>query len=565
MIDAALGKGVGKPASNHIMLSRITLCAALMLESLVISSSPGNAAGLATHAKTKHSAPANAATGTRGALRARFRPGTASTPLAIFYAQQNFEPVWSGSDRAQSRAAAVRSTLEQADAQGLLSKDYTSTLAPWRKTLPKPGRDAAAYDVALTTAVLRYASDVRTGRLRPRDVYPDVNLPPPDFDPATALSDALKQDTLAGFLSDLAPVHPGYRYLVQALAHYRAIVAQGGWPVVPGGNDFSFDGSDKSLAVLSRRLAFEDPVLAADPAPSADAIHDAFVRFEKRNGLPQDDRLGPDVLKVLNTSAAYRVQQIAANMERWRWMPRYLESRYIEVDVPDQSASYIDSGSALLYSRVVIGKPSTPTPILRTTVQAVIANPLWHVPDDIAARKLLPTLRQKPNYLLARNMVLAGGPANDPHGTKIDWRHVRATSLRYQIEQKPGPDNVLGTILFEMPNDFDVYVHDTPDKNLFTLDVREKSNGCVRVENITGLASLALTDGKNDADDDLASAVASGETRRIPLQNALAVYMLYWTVIAEQDGTVHFRLDRYGRDRRLIAKLQAVRSGGASG
>jgi len=432
-----------------------------------------------------------------------------------------------------------------------------AALASWSKRQPKPGHDAAGFDAALTAALLHYASDLRNGREKPREVYRDVNLPPPDFDPAAALSAALKQDGLADFIGDLAPVHPGYRYLVQALARYRAIAAQGGWPEVPGGKAFAFDGSDKRLAILARRLAFEDSVLAADPTPAPEAIHDALLRFERRNGLPRDDKAGEDVLKMLNTPAEYRVQQIIANMERWRWMPRVLETRYVEVDVPDQSVSYIDSGSALIYSHAVIGMPSTPTPILRTTVQAVIANPLWHVPDDIAARKLLPHLRHEADYLLARNMVLAGGPANDPHGTKIDWRHVRATTLRYQIEQSPGPDNVLGTILFEMPNDFDVYLHDTPEKNLFTLDTRERSNGCVRVEKIAGLASLALTDGKDDADNDLADAVASGATQRIALDNPLAVYMLYWTAIAEPDGTVHFRPDRYGRDRRLIEKLQA--------
>jgi murein L,D-transpeptidase YcbB/YkuD len=559
-----------KRTTRGISLPSILFSAALALESLAALGVLGNAAVSAPH----HRAPrpevelmaTNSAMSTRAALRARFHPGTASTPktaLAIFYAQRNFDPVWSGNEQAASRAASVRSALEGADRQGLRSRDYTSALSSWDKSPPKPGRDAAAYDATLTAALLHYASDLRTGRVKPRDVYRDVNLPPPDFDPTAALSVALKQDSLASFLTDLAPVHPGYSYLVQALAHYRAIVAKGGWPVVPGSKGFALDGSDKRLAILASRLAFEDPVLAADPAPSADAIHDALLRFERRNGLPQDDNVGPDVLKVLNVPATYRVQQIIANMERWRWMPRFLESRYVEVDVPDQSVSYIDSGSALLYSRVVIGKPSTPTPILRTTVEAVIANPFWRIPDDIAARKLLPKLRDKPDYLRTRNMVLAGGPANDPHGTKINWRHVRVTNLRYQIEQSPGPDNALGTILFEMPNDFDVYLHDTPEKNLLSLDMREKSNGCVRVEKIAGLASLVLSGGKDDADSDLADAVASGKTQRIPLENTLAVYMLYWTVIAESDGTVHFRPDRYDRDRRLIAKLQGARSAGA--
>lgn len=488
-----------------------------------------------------------------------FSSPTPAAPVAKFYAARNFLPAWSGSEFATSGAARVRAILGAADAQGLRAKDYTAALSRWKKP-PKPGSDAAAYDAALTGALLLYASDLRTGRLKPRDVYRDVILPPPDFDPVDALTTALSQGTLENFLSDLAPLHPGYAYLVQALARYRAVAAAGGWPVVPAG--IKLDPADRNLGILASRLAFEDPQLAGNATPGIDDVRAALLRFKKRNGLSSDDGLGPDVLKVLNVSATARMQQIAANMERWRWMPRYLESHYVEVDVPDQSVSYIDSGVARVYSKAVIGKPQTPTPILRTTVQAVIANPVWHVPDQIAARKLLPVLRKRPDYLLARNMVLADGPANDPEGKKIDWRHMRASNLRYQIVQKPGPDNALGTLLFEMPNDFDVYLHDTPEKNLFTLDMREKSNGCVRVEKIAALSSLALTGGVKDTDDELADAVATGETQRIPLKGPLAIYMLYWTVIAAPDGTVHFRPDLYGRDRRLIAKLAVARNVG---
>jgi murein L,D-transpeptidase YcbB/YkuD len=496
---------------------------------------------------------------TRAALRqlVELPQATAATPLQsalkTFYEQRSFQPVWSGSEIAAARAASTRAALAGAATQGLPAKTYTAALARWRSSPPKTSRDAASFDVAITSSLFRYASDLQTGRVKPQDVYRDVSLPAPELDPSKALADALEHNDFGRFLGDLPPVHPGYKYLVAALARYRDVAAKGGWPTVPSG--IALDGHDRRIAILASRLAFEDPVLAATANPSADAVHDALVRFEKRCGLAEDGELGPDVLKVLNVPAAARVQQIRANMERWRWMPRYLEQRYIEVDVPDQSVSYIDSGAARLYSPVVIGKPSTPTPILRTTVAAVIANPSWDIPSDIFARKFLPKLRRKPTYLLARNMVLADGPADDPHGTKIDWRHVRASNLRYQIQQSPGADNALGTILFDMPNDFDVYLHDTPEKNLFALDVREKSNGCVRVEDILGLASLVLEGDDSDSADALKPAIASGQTQRLPLSNPVAVYMLYWTAVAEADGTVHFRPDRYGRDRRLIAKL----------
>jgi murein L,D-transpeptidase YcbB/YkuD len=215
--------------------------------------------------------------------------------------------------------------------------------------------------------------------------------------------------------------------------------------------------------------------------------------------------------------------------------------------VPDQSLDVIDGGEVLLHSRVIIGKKTSPTPILRTEAVAVVANPSWDIPDDIAARALVPHLRQNANYLTSRNMSLMDAPP----GIAVDWRKMSGTRLPYQIRQAPGPGNVLGTLMLDSPNDFDVYMHDTPAKALFAQAQRTASNGCVRVEQIGALAIVALGGDKNS----LSDALASGETRRLPLAHPLPVYMLYWTAIATPDGGVGFRPDRYGRDAPLLARL----------
>jgi L,D-transpeptidase YcbB len=227
------------------------------------------------------------------------------------------------------------------------------------------------------------------------------------------------------------------------------------------------------------------------------------------------------------------VEEIIANMERWRWVPRAFETRYILVNVPDQSLTFVEDQAAKLSSKVVIGKKTSPTPILRTDVVGVVANPTWDVPDDIAAKKILPLLKHNPHYLASRNMVLAGG----------------------HVEQSPGDGNVLGKLMLDSPNPFGVYMHDTPDKNLFVSNMREKSNGCVRVEQIAPLASLAL--GGEDPEDRIIEAIATSDTQELDLPDPVAVYMLYWTAFADQDGAVEFRPDRYGRDPPLIAKLGA--------
>ena len=460
--------------------------------------------------------------------------------LLSFYTARDFRPVWNGNRDARMRAQSAVFLLRHADRQGLRIANYPVPDAQGG-TPVKPGRDAAAYDLALTGSLLGYAHDVRVGRVRPDKVYKDVGLPPRAFDPGAALNAALEGNSFNAFVANLPPPHPGYRRLVAALVQYRSIVARGGWPKLSGG----------SRAKLVKRLAFEDPVLAAIAHPSAGDVKQAIARFQTRHGLDVDGGVGPATLRALNVPATRRVQEIAANLERWRWLPRHFEATYIVVDVPGQSVQFVRDGKSVLQSKAVVGRQDNKTPILRTTVDAVIANPPWDIPDDIAAKSLVPHLRRNPDYLETRNMVLVDAPPD----VRVNWHKVRGNVLPYQIQQKPGPHNALGQLMLNMPNDFDVYLHGTPNKSLFKLDNRERSHGCVRVEKILDLGTLALAGSDGDSGKALSAAVEGGKTQRLPLARPLPVYMLYWTASAQPDGTVAFHPDRYGRDRPLIVRL----------
>ena len=490
-------------------------------------------------------------------LSRKSAPNSASSSqanqLLAFYQSRNFQPAWSGD--AQQDAGEVRAVLARAHEQGLRDGDYK--LSP-DVSSPAPGAEPAEiaqYDLALTDAVLRYSRDVRTGRVQPNAIYEDVELPAPGFDAVAALTRALANHSTAKFLADLPPAHPEYRRLTKALAQYRGIADQGGWPSVPGQNEIKLDGKDNRLSLLIKRLAFEDAVLAATPSPSMAELRDAVKRFQTRNGFDDNGRVAGDTLAALNVPASVRAQQIAANMERWRWMPREFEHRYIAVNVPDESLAFVRDGTVALSSRVIVGRETSPTPITRSTIIAVVANPPWSIPGDIAARDLLPHLRENPNYLASQNMVIADAPPDDPHGRKIDWRKVVPAEFPYAIRQLPGPTTALGALMLDSPNDFDVYLHDTPNKKFFESDQREISNGCVRVQQIFPLASLALTDDAAQGMDRLTKVTKTHETQRLVLDKPLPVYFLYWTALAGPDGQVGFRPDRYGRDAVLIAAL----------
>jgi murein L,D-transpeptidase YcbB/YkuD len=491
---------------------------------------------------------------TQSILRQVLAKKSAAQPVQVlaFYEARDFRPAWSGGAEEEEAAADVRAILTRAHEQGLRDEDYKLT----RDNRPRAsGAEAAAYEISLTSVVLRYAHDLRTGRVQPKAIYDDIKLPAANFDAVPALTRALNTHSAAKFLADLAPAHPEYRRLAKALARYRAIADAEGWPAVPGQNEVRLDGKDERLSVLIQRLSTEDPMLAAIAKPSTAEIRDAVKRFQARSGLNQDGRAGGVTLASLNVPAETRVDQIVANMERWRWMPRQFEHRYVAVNVPDQSVQYVRDGMVVLTSRVVVGRKASPTPITRSAITAVVVNPPWNIPGDIAARDLLPQLRKNPNYLASKRMVVTDGPQNDPYGRKIDWQKVAPAEFPYAIRQLPGPQTALGAVMLDSPNDFDVYLHDTPNKRLFDSTLREISNGCVRVQQIFPLASLALTDDTAKGMSELTKATKSRDTQRLTLDEPLPVYFLYWTAVAGPDGELGFRPDRYGRDTRLIAAL----------
>lgn len=461
--------------------------------------------------------------------------------LRAFYEARAFQPAWKDNDR-----KVAMTILANAANEGLAPDNYVA-----RETA-----SAASSDIALTRAVLLYAKDVRMGRLAANSVYNDVDLPPQPFDAGATLEAALNEGKLKKFLADLPPQHDGYAFLRAALAKYRRIDAEGGWrPLgrMKGTVDVLRPGERTELLA---RLAAEDRTIEGNNSDVAN-LDAALRRFQSRNGLEADGKIGPHTLKALNVTASARVLQIEANMERWRWLPHRLEARYIMVNTADASLEAVDNGKVVLVSRIVAGKPKTPTPIFAATIVAVTVNPPWNVPQSIARKEILPKLKRNPSYLAKEHMILRNGPAGDPRGITINWASISRSRFPFQIQQLPGPANALGQLKLEMPNRFDVYMHDTPAKTLFTQNERFFSHGCVRVQKVGALAKYALT-GNPQAD--VARLIAEDDTTdRLPLDNPLKVYVQYWTVFQDTDGNVAFRDDIYDRDQRLIAALSGKR------
>ena len=426
-----------------------------------------------------------------------------------------------------------------------------------RLTMPVRGQSP---DSSVSDFYVRYAKAVGFGQIEPRAARMVWDIVRTPFYPNAALA-ALDKGRLEDALATLPPPYPGYGRLVEALARYREIAARGGWPQVPKGRVLALGDDSAHVPLLRRRLAAVGDFAASNVhASNVHAqvfdrqLQRAVTRFQRRHGLEPDGLVGSRTLAALNLPVEQRIAQIIANLERWRWMPRGLPARRVEVNVAAAMLRVFDPDGAVLRMRVVVGSPRHPTPVLRAEIRNVVLNPPWNVPISIWRNEMLPSLRRDPNYLASKNMRIVGR-THDPYGRQIDWQRKDQVPAGIRIRQDPGPLNALGRIKFDVPNRFDVYLHDTPGRTAFRKADRALSHGCVRLQKPDALLAYLFPSQKLKPR--LAREDEGGPrvTRTVAVTPPLPVFLLYWTTFVTEDGIVQFRKDIYGHDARMTALL----------
>ncbi|HEX2442645.1 MAG TPA: L,D-transpeptidase family protein [Vicinamibacterales bacterium] len=299
---------------------------------------------------------------------------------------------------------------------------------------------------------------------------------------------------------------------------------------------------------LDRQSIGEDLRAFAPQHPEYGRLREAYARYKQN---------------AMNEAAGKQVRQIELNLERWRWLPRDLGDRYILVNVPDFELEVHDAGQIPLSMKVVVGAKSTPTPVFSDTMTHVVFSPYWNVPDGIAEGETLPAVQADPAFLERNGIEVVDTSGQKVDVEEIDWTSFSAEegTLPYRFRQRPGSTNSLGLVKFIFPNEYDVYLHDTPADALFKRKFRALSHGCVRVEQPQALAEYLLKDQPEWTSDRIKEAMHAGEEKHVKLTRPIAVHLTYWTVRADEDGTVQFRDDVYNRDARALAQLaSAVRT-----
>ncbi|MFV8817741.1 L,D-transpeptidase family protein [Haliea sp. E17] len=495
-------------------------------------------------------------------------PGSASRAatgaVEAFYQRRGYLPAWQGtSGEMTAQALALREAIAASSAHGLDPRNYHLTGID-RLWPAQQDSDQARLDLLLTDALAQLALDLYQGRTDPASVDPEWHIPVSQLDIAPILDSAPSSPDLAALLQRLAPPGAVYAQLQAALLHYRELARQGDWPTLPPGPTLRPGDRDQRILALRERLRAEGYAserAVGDPQAYDTPLEQAVLRFQRLHTLVADGLVGKRTTAALNVPLAGRIGEIQLNLERWRWLPRQWPQRYVLINTAAFELQAVRDGERELDMRVIVGRPQRSTPAMVSAIRGITVNPYWNVPESIARKDLVPAQIRNPDYLASRQIRIfanwsPGAAELDP--AQVDWEALRNRHFPYYLRQEPGPKNALGRIKFLSDNDFSIYLHDTPDRQLFQREVRTFSSGCIRVQTAQDLALWLFANIEGWSDHYLQSLVDSGINRNILLPQPVPLYLLYLTTwIDSASGELHFAEDIYARDRPLAARLAA--------
>ncbi len=492
--------------------------------------------------------------------------------IPAIYQNRNFSPMWFGVNGLRPTALTLVEAIRKADRDGLNPNDYhLQTIEQILRELSDeafPPDSAKAHrwadlDLMLTDAYLLLGSHLSGGRINPENLHADWLLGSRSMELVDVLGKIDAPEQLADHLNQLKPRHRGYADLISALPQLRELDNRGGWPEVQADRTIRPNDQDTAIPVIRKRLTLSGDYTEAS-LPGADEFYDpllalAVEKFQRRHGLEPDGVIGPNTRDAMNVPAKARIRQIELNLERWRWLPHDLGDRYIVVNTAAFNLQVMEHGRKMLEMKVVVGRPARQSPVFSAEMTYMVLNPYWNVPHKLAVEDILPKAQKGVDYLIDRKFKIFRGWGEDAQEIDpltIQWGDYGKHRFPFRLRQEPGVSNALGRIKFMLPNQFAVYLHDTPQKSLFRKSQRDFSSGCIRVENAEVLAGYLLSDDPKWTPERIREIFESGSRQVVHVPRPIPVHLHYMTAWVDKDGTLQFRQDIYDRDKKLDHALQ---------
>ena len=486
-------------------------------------------------------------------------------PILELYKNTGFKPLWLAGNAPSDRAKTVLAYAAKTSEDGLEPLAYLPVgLTSFDNVSEQLGTDPqklAQFDIAMTAAVLKMARQISGGQFEPDRLSRYNDITPEGIDASQALKVLAWTPFPEAYLNDLMPKHPSYALMKAELAKLRASKIKPAYEKIAEGKPVKAGGSDPRISHIRNRmlalgfLSSEKGTVEPELSNDLDAdLSAALKKFQKSVKLRQTGMLDVATVKTLNRDISQKdIQRLVYNMERLRWLPKNLGKRFVFVNQPAFEVRVMDQGKEVWRSNVIVGKPMSQTSAFDDELETVVFNPSWGVPQSIIVNEYLGKLRRDPSYL-----DRLGFKVTDPNGrvvssSSVDW-FAYGDRPPFGVQQPPGGGNALGELKFLFPNKHDIYMHDTPTKNLFAEASRAFSHGCIRVQNPREFATVLLGWDRSKIDRE----TDSGISQSVALPHKIPVHITYFTAWPDSSGKINYFNDIYGRDEAMEKTLTAL-------
>ncbi|OIQ27819.1 MAG: murein L,D-transpeptidase [Alphaproteobacteria bacterium MedPE-SWcel] len=477
--------------------------------------------------------------------------------VATFYRETGYEPLWTANtEEARSRRQALLQALEEASRHGLPDMSLRAADLIEQMRAARSTRDLGAVEVALSRALVEYATDLQTGLVNNPASLDDGIVRVKRKVDATDFLRGIETNRPYAFLQGLVPSSPQYRALLREKLRLEALLAAGGWGTSVPITKMEPGDSGSTVVALRNRLV-EMRYLDPTATRSYDLnLEDAVRRFQAAHGLEVDGIAGEGTLKELNRPVTDRIKSVVVAMERERWLTPDRGARHVLVNQTDFTAKIIDKGEVTFVTRSVIGRNSHDrrSPEFSDEMEHMVINPSWYVPRSIVTKEYLPKLKNNPN---AHSYIeITDNRGRVVSRDSVDFTQFTARSFPFAMRQPPSRSNALGLVKFMFPNKYNIYLHDTPQKSLFGREVRAFSHGCIRLQDPFDFAYALLAVQTDNPKDYFHRILNSGKETKVDLQTKVPVHIIYRTAFVSEDGRTEFRRDVYGRDAKIWEALE---------
>ncbi len=476
-----------------------------------------------------------------------------ASELYAFYKGRNFSPAW-GIGSSQK----LIETISQINREGLNPNNFPiqelRPLADSARSGEVSAEAGARLDLLLSASYLKLADLLATGKIKAEQLSNDWHIMEQVPDTLVAQLQRAVSGQVEESLSSLRPGFGQYAKLRRHLAQYQRLAAAGGWPTVEDGPDLIPGDSSQRIVDIRHRLSVSGDL---DAQPQQNARYDSSLiqsvnRYQQRNGLPVQAKITDRMVQTMNVPAETRIKQLMLNLDRIRWISTGpMPATYAMVNVPEYRLHVVEDGKEVKVMPVVVGKVMNATPVFKDQIEYVEFSPYWNVPTSIATAELWPQIRASSSYLDRKHMEILngwGGNARVVSRSSVDWSNLRS----YRIRQKPGPWNALGQVKFMFPNQYAIYLHDTPSDQLFDENRRAFSHGCIRIADPAWFADWILPQFNRE---EVTEKMNNRQWERVELDQKVPVYIVYLTAFEDGEGRLNFRPDLYGLDERLTPEF----------